>query len=112
MASILGIHIEGIFLNPEKAGVHDISKFLEPTIENYKLIEDDFIKIVTLAPELDKENKLQNYLRLKGIKVQAGHCTSGDLEKCNGVTHLFNAMGGVTQRNTQTTLSALIHDKI
>jgi len=111
MAEILGIHLEGIFINPNKKGIHDEKLFLAPTIENYKLIEDDLIKIVTLAPELDKEGKLQNYLTLKGVKVQAGHCTSGDLSKCHGVTHLFNAMGGINHREKSTVLSALINDK-
>ena len=111
MAEILGIHLEGIFINPNKKGIHDEKLFLAPTIENYKFIEDDLIKIVTLAPELDKEGKLQNYLTLKGVKVQAGHCTSGDLSKCHGVTHLFNAMGGINHREKSTVLSALINDK-
>lgn len=52
MAKILGIHLEGIFINPEKKGIHNPKHFLAPTIENYKLVEDDFIKIVTLAPEM------------------------------------------------------------
>ena len=53
MAKILGIHLEGIFLNPEKRGIHNPQYFLKPTIENYKLVEDPFIKIQTLAPEFD-----------------------------------------------------------
>ena len=112
MAAILGIHIEGIFINPNKKGIHNEDLFLKPTLENYKLIEDDLIKIVTLAPELDEEGKLQNYLTLKGVKVQAGHCTSGDLSKCHGVTHLFNAMGSINHREKSTALSALINDNI
>lgn len=112
MSQILGIHLEGIFINPEKKGIHDESFFLKPTIENYKLIEDDFIKIVTLAPELDKDNELRDYLNAKGIKVQAGHCVGSDLTGCNGVTHLFNAMSGVNHRENSTALSALINDKI
>ncbi len=108
MAKILGIHLEGIFLNPEKKGIHNPEHFLKPTVENFKLIEDDFIKIVTLAPELD--NGLINYLNKKGVKVQAGHCTSGDLTGCTGVTHLFNAMSGITHRGKSTALSALIND--
>ena len=40
MAQILGIHLEGIFLNPEKKGIHNPEYFLKPTIENYKLFED------------------------------------------------------------------------
>jgi len=112
MAIILGIHLEGIFLNPEKKGIHDEKQFLKPTIENFKKIEDDFIKIVTLAPELDKNYKLIKYLKSKGIKVQAGHCTGGDLAECNGVTHLFNAMSPITHRGQSTALSALINDTL
>ena len=110
MARILGIHLEGIFLNPEKKGIHDSKLFLKLTPENYKLIEDDFIKIVTLAPELDEG--LLDYLKRKNVKIQAGHCTGGDLTKCTGATHLFNAMSGVTHRGKSTALSALVNDDI
>ena len=106
--SILGIHLEGIFINPEKKGIHNPEHFMALTIENYKLIEDDFIKIVTLAPELDVD--LIDYLHSKGVKVQAGHCVGGDLSKVDGVTHLFNAMSGVNHRGKSTALSALIDD--
>lgn len=112
MAEILGIHLEGIFINPDKKGIHDEKHFLHPSIENYKLIEDDFIKIVTLAPELDENCELRNYLNLKGVKVQAGHCKGGELEKCHGVTHLFNAMAGINHREKSTALSAIINDNI
>jgi len=112
MAKILGIHLEGIFINPDKKGIHDENLFLTPCIENYKLVEDDLIKIVTLAPELDEDGELSRYLTLKGVKVQAGHCVSGDLSKCSGVTHLFNAMTGINHREKSTALSALVNDKI
>jgi N-acetylglucosamine-6-phosphate deacetylase len=112
MAEILGIHLEGIFINPEKKGIHDEKLFLNPTVENYKLIEDDFIKIITLAPELDENFDLCRYLTLKGVKVQAGHCIGANLDKCHGTTHLFNAMSGITHREKSTALSALINDNI
>ena len=107
---ILGIHLEGIFINPEKKGIHNPKHFLALTVENFKLIEDDFIKIVTLAPELDEG--LIEYLVSKGIKVQAGHCVGGDLSKVNGTTHTFNAMSGISHRDESTALSALINDNI
>ncbi len=115
-AKILGIHLEGIFINPEKKGIHNPAHLLEPTIENFKKVADEFVKIVTLAPELCKisalgEN-LMSYLRKLGVKVQAGHCLGADLEGCDGVTHLFNAMGGITHRSKSTALSALIDDDI
>lgn len=106
--SILGIHLEGIFINPEKKGIHNPEHFMALTVENYKLIEDDFIKIVTLAPELDVD--LIDYLHSKGVKVQAGHCVGGDLSKVDGVTHLFNAMSGISHRGKSTALSALVDD--
>lgn len=112
MSTILGIHLEGIFINPDKKGIHDEKLFLKPTVENYKLVEDDLIKIVTLAPELDENFALSRYLTLKGVKVQAGHCVGADLNKCDGVTHLFNAMKGINHREQSTALSALIEDKI
>lgn len=110
MAKILGIHLEGIFLNVEKCGVHNPKYFLTPTIENYQMIEDSFIKIVTLAPEFD--DGLIRYLWNKGVRVQAGHCISGHLTGCRGVTHLFNAMSGIPHRGVSTALSALINDSI
>jgi len=110
MAEILGIHLEGIFVNPLKRGIQDEKLFLTPNVENYKLIEDDFIKIVTLAPELDEG--LIDYLKNKNVKVQAGHCVGGDLKEVNGITHIFNAMSGINHREKSTALSALISDEI
>lgn len=106
--SILGIHLEGIFINPEKKGIHNPEHFLDLTIENYQKLEDDFIKIVTLAPELDKG--LIAYLKSKGVKVQAGHCTGWG--KVDGVTHTFNAMSGVSHRGVSTALNALVDDSV
>jgi N-acetylglucosamine-6-phosphate deacetylase len=108
MAKICGVHLEGIFLNPEKKGIHNPEHFMSLTVDNYKLIEDDFIKIVTLAPELDEG--LIEYLHSKGVKVQAGHCVGWG--NVNGVTHTFNAMEGISHRKNSTALSALIYDDI
>ncbi|MBP3820603.1 hypothetical protein J6G99_03045 [bacterium] len=110
-AKILGVHLEGIFLNPKKCGIHDNRYFLKPTIENFSLIEDDFIKIVTVAPEFCDTNFFK-YLKNKDIKIQAGHCIGGDLSFCDGVTHTFNAMEGISHRSKSTLLSSLINDDI
>ena len=81
---------------------------MELTIENYKKIEHEFIKIVTLAPELDKG--LIGYLHKNNVKVQAGHCCGwGNVD---GVTHTFNAMKGVSHRENSTTLSTLLDDDV
>ena len=110
--NILGIHLEGIFINPKKCGIHNPDKLKELTIENFQKIEDNFIKIVTLAPELD--SGLIPYLKSKGIKVQAGHCTGwkNGTDKPDGVTHIFNAMAAISHRDESTALSALIDDSV
>ena len=109
---ILGIHLEGIFLNPIKKGIHNVEHFMALTVENYKKLEDEFIKIVTLAPELDEG--LISYLKSKQIKVQAGHCTGWvkNGEKIDGATHTFNAMSGISHKEPSTTLSALLDDDV
>ncbi len=109
-AKILGVHLEGIFINPEKKGIHNPEHFLPAAIKNFKLFEDEFIKIVTLAPEFDKG--LIPYLKEQRVKIQAGHCVSGDLHNIDGVTHLFNAMSGVSHRGNSTALTALTDDRL
>ena len=115
-AKILGVHLEGVFINPEKKGIHSITNLLEPTIENFKKVADEIVKIVTLAPELCKVSEFGEnlilYLRKLGVKVQAGHCLGTDLTGCDGVTHLFNAMGGITHKEKSTVLSALLNNDI
>jgi len=112
-AKILGIHLEGLFINPKKKGIHDSNLFLPLTVEEYKKFEDDFIKIITLAPELDEG--LIEYLRNKAIKIQAGHCIGNNLSNINGVTHTFNAMDTTMPHKIgegSTLLSALTKDDL
>ena len=105
---ILGVHLEGIFINPLKKGIHNPEHFMPLTVENYRKIEDDFIKIVTLAPELDEG--LVEYLKSKGVKVQAGHCVGWG--SVDAATHTFNAMSPVSHRGISTALSALVDDSV
>lgn len=109
-SDILGIHLEGVFINVEKKGIHNVEHFQPLTVEKYKEIEDDFIKIITLAPELDED--LIDYLKTKNIKIQAGHSAGAILDDCDGVTHLFNAMNNISHRGYSISLSALIQDEI
>lgn len=111
-AKIYGINLEACFISPEKKGIHDENQLLVPTVENYKLFENENIKIVTLAPELDKNLELTNYLKAKGIKVFAGHTQAHNLDRMDGVTHLFNAMAGISHRRENTVTSALLNDNL
>ena len=114
-AKVLGIHLECGFLNPEKKGTHAKEDLIEPNIENwFKHFKEfaDIIKIVTLAPELDKNQELQKYLISKGIKVQAGHTKAENLGLADSVCHIFNATPSIHHRENSLTLEALVDDNI
>mgnify|MGYP003571291926 CR=1 FL=1 len=101
-AKIIGIHLEGPFLNKEKKGIHSIRDLMPPTIENYKSFEPENIKMVTLAPELDVNYELTKYLQKRGVIVSAGHSIAAAKDIIDSgikhVTHLFNAMAPLHHR--------------
>jgi N-acetylglucosamine-6-phosphate deacetylase len=107
-AQILGINIEGPFLNPERAGSLDGKSFADPSVETFsRLIEDfeDMVKIITIAPELPGALKVIEKCREKGILVHMGHSDAsfeqaeeGKRAGATGITHLFNAMRGFHHR--------------
>ena len=111
-AQIAGIHLEGPFINPEKSGIHDKKYILPLNLELYKKIDDEIIKIVTLAPELDKTGELINYLKAKNIKLSLGHSLGSDLKNMSQVTHLYNAMGSFVTRGNSSVISALCDDGV
>ena len=109
-AQIAGVHLEGPFINFEKAGIHQ-KKYMQPlNIDVYKQIEDEIIKIVTLAPELD--NGLISYLKSNGVKISAGHCISSSLLDVQQVTHLYNAMGVFSHRGDSTVVASLSDERV
>ncbi len=101
-AKILGVHLEGPFLNYEKRGAHPAQHLLTPSLETVQWVLDRFaslVKIMTLAPELDPMNEVIPYLRSLGIVVSLGHSQASvkDARKAfelgaTMVTHAFNAM--------------------
>lgn len=113
---IMGAHLEGPFINPNKAGVHNPEIIIKPNLKDYKKIvenlDESFIKIVTLAPELDENYELTDYLTQNGVVVSAGHTLANDLSKVKMVTHLFNAMGGISHKQNMTASQALIDDRL
>ncbi len=107
-AQILGIHIEGPFLNPERAGALDRRSFADPSVETLEcLVEDleDIIKIITVAPEMPGALKVIEACRDKGFLVHMGHSDAsfeqaeeGKKAGATGITHIFNAMRGFHHR--------------
>ena len=112
VAQIIGVHLEGPFINLEKLGIHS-KKHVQPLkVELFKQIEDDIIKIVTLAPELDINGEFVDYLKAKNIKISVGHSIATDLSKAEQVTHLYNAMGAFSHRGKSTVVSSLMNDTV
>jgi N-acetylglucosamine-6-phosphate deacetylase len=116
-AQILGVHLEGPFLNPQKRGAHPQVYLLPLTIDFVTKIFSnytDIIAAITLAPELDQTGAVIPYLRSLGIVVSLGHSQANfeqaELAFSSGasmVTHAFNAMPGLHHREPGLLGSAL-----
>ena len=111
-AKILGVNLEACFISPAKKGIHDETQLLDLSVCNFKKLEDEVIRLVTIAPEMDSAGVFVNYLHSKKIKVFAGHTMAHDLSSVDGVTHLFNAMSGINHREKNTVTSALLNDNL
>jgi N-acetylglucosamine-6-phosphate deacetylase len=121
-ANILGIHLEGPFINKARKGAQNENYILEPSILNFNnLVNSDLrnIKRVTLAPEIGDGIALTKYLAGKGICVSAGHtCASAEAfnksvnEGLKLCTHLFNGMNPLHHRDPGVVGSALLNDNV
>jgi N-acetylglucosamine-6-phosphate deacetylase len=113
--SVLGIHLEGPFLSPEKPGVHDPSVFRVPDdADAAQLIAGSAgVTLVTLAPERTPPGFIRR-LAEAGFRVSLGHSaatyeeTKAALaEGLTGFTHLFNAMRPLGSREPGPIAAAL-----
>jgi N-acetylglucosamine-6-phosphate deacetylase len=121
-ADILGVHLEGPFLNPEKRGAHPAEFLLPLTLEAVKRVLGDYaslVKIMTLAPELDPTDEVIPYLRSLGITVSLGHSLATATEATRAfelgatmVTHAFNAMPGLHHREPGLLGAAIAHPQV
>lgn len=109
--TMLGMHLEGPFMNPEKRGAHNINIIRKPTDRELDEIIDqgqDIIKVMTIAPECFTDAQLEKLLKTK-IVLSAGHSTmTYDQAKkyfsmgIQLVTHLYNAMTQLGHRECGT----------
>src|SRR4030043_1010559 len=108
LARIIGLHLEGPFLNPSEWGALDAKAFIEPTEYKFQeLIEgfEDIVKIITIAPEIKGSTSLIRNMSSTGIIVSMGHsdatyteAEAGYQAGAKGITHIFNAMRGFHHR--------------
>lgn len=105
-ARSLGVHLEGPFLNPDRAGAHPRCQLRPPSMnESSTWSPARGVAMVTLAPELPGAAGVIADLVARGVVVCAGHTdtTSSVLDAAvgaglSGATHLFNAMGTMSAR--------------
>jgi N-acetylglucosamine-6-phosphate deacetylase len=116
-AQILGVHLEGPFLNPQKRGAHPVEYLLPLTSDNITKILSKYteiVKVITLAPELDQAGTVIPHLQSLGIVVSLGHSQANFAQAesaftagASMVTHAFNAMPGLHHREPGLLGSAL-----
>ncbi len=112
---VLGIHLEGPFLSPEKAGVHAPRHIRRPTASDLELIVAPRrgVTLVTLAPEQVPPDFIGK-LTTAGVRVALGHSMATYVQTreaiaagLTGFTHLFNAMRGLDSREPGPIAAAL-----
>jgi len=115
---IVGLHVEGPWINKSKRGAHIESLIHSPTLHEVEALLDHgkgVIKIITLAPEVCSKEIIDR-INAAGIKIFAGHSNATYEEAIqsfgNGiaaVTHLYNAMSPLQHRNPGLVGATLDH---
>ncbi len=112
---VLGIHFEGPFLSPERAGVHDRAMFRAPMPEDIDLVcaPRGGATLMTLAPECVPPGFIASLARA-GVRIALGHSMASYeetraaiAEGLTGFTHLFNAMRPLSAREPGPIAAAL-----
>tara|TARA_B110000503_G_scaffold59530_1_gene94850 strand:- start:1170 stop:2309 length:1140 start_codon:yes stop_codon:yes gene_type:complete len=115
---VLGLHIEGPFLSPERKGVHDAGKFCQLDQTGFDILTSLQVgsTVVTLAPELTSPRMISR-LVAEGVIVCGGHSGATYAQARNalahglsGFTHLYNAMTPLQSREPGMVGAALEDD--
>lgn len=120
----LGIHLEGIFLNPAAAGAHPPGLLIPFDLENSEHLAvfeagRKILRMMTFAPEVSGNDRLIEFCRSRKILPSLGHSTAspeavaGFVERgLRHMTHLFNGMKGLHHREPGPPLAGLLDRRI
>ena len=115
-ARVLGVHLEGPYISPDKLGAQPPFALAPSGAEILALHALAPIRVVTLAPELPGALETTAALVAAGIRVQIGHSGASYEQACaalhsgaSGFTHLFNAMSALHHRAPGVVGAALAH---
>jgi N-acetylglucosamine-6-phosphate deacetylase len=114
-ATLLGVHLEGPYLNPTRCGAQDVNLIRRAAKEEaLEILDTGVIRLLALAPEFDENVWLIEECVKRGITVSAAHTTANyaQMQKAaeHGITHLthsFNAMEGLGHRELGTIGAAM-----
>lgn len=121
-AEVLGIHLEGPYLNVEKKGAQNPAWIRDPSKDEVAAFLEagkGWIRQVTMAPELPNADEVASIFRKAGVVVAMGH-TNTDYETASAalsgdwshVTHTFNAQTGLHHRAPGVIGAILCSDEI
>jgi N-acetylglucosamine-6-phosphate deacetylase len=121
-ARILGVHLEGPFISPLRAGAHNKDWMTEPTAEAVSQLLDagqGILRLVTLAPELPGALGAIKALTQAGVLVSVGHSdaladqvSAAADAGARMVTHLFNAQRPLHHREPGVVGQALADHRL
>jgi N-acetylglucosamine-6-phosphate deacetylase len=121
-AEVLGAHLEGPYINPEKRGAHDANYVRLPSIDELEDLWEASgraVKIVTLAPELEGSKMFIEKLRELGIVASIGHSNATYVQAVDAIergvrhaTHMFNRMSGFAPREPGVVGAVLVQDEL
>lgn len=121
-SEVLGVHLEGPFLNPKMAGAQLPECMIPPDkilFAKWQRIAQGMIKQVTMAPELEGGLEFIRFLKSQGVVVSIGHSAVTFFEVkqavkagATQVTHLFNQMRGLHHREPGVAGAALLLDEL
>jgi N-acetylglucosamine-6-phosphate deacetylase len=114
-ATLLGVHLEGPYLNPTRCGAQDVNLIRRASkAEALEILDTGVIRLLALAPEFDENLWLIDECVKRGITVSAAHTTANyaQMQRAveHGITHLthsFNAMEGLGHRELGTIGAAM-----
>jgi N-acetylglucosamine-6-phosphate deacetylase len=117
---IIGAHLEGPFISPERLGTHPAEAQRDPDpLLLERLLAAGPVSHVTLAPELPGALELIDMLCARGITVACGHSNATAAEAraafargAKTVTHIFNAMRPLATREPGLAGAALVSDDV
>jgi N-acetylglucosamine-6-phosphate deacetylase len=117
---VIGAHLEGPFISPERLGAHPPAARRDPDRDLLeRLLAAGRVTHVTLAPELPGALELVTFLRSRGVTVSLGHSNATAAEAreafargATTVTHLFNAMRPFAAREPGLAGAALACDDV